>query len=228
MSKKTRNILIGIIASIVTIGVGTYIIFSSGQGFDAKGYVSAILDKTLKGETKAAAQILKGTTEESLYAQYDAEITSFVKQIIKGVEMDAETEDKYVELCKKIFASMKYEVQDVKETEDEGYEVIVRYQPSDVFSKFVVAAEEEKTRLEQKVDDCEYRGTIEEISVQMQADLVVNAYSLLEQCYKDMQYGEEKTMIFSIVKDKDGKYSMNAEQISEFVGKIIALDEIQD
>lgn len=232
MSKKTRNILIAVISCIVLVGVGTYVIFSSVKEFDAKGYVKAILDKTIKGETKEAAALLEGVTEESMKAQYDAEMKSFTKQIIEGAEMDEETEARYTELCKKIFASMKYEVVDVKKTEDENYEVTVKYQSVDVFTRFIETVDEEGARLHDKVEKGEYQGSeinrddqVAEMDAQLKQDYIANAYTLLEQYYNEMQFGEEQTMIFVVEKNADGKYSMKAEQIKEFVGKISALNE---
>ena len=54
-----------------------------------------------------------------------------------------------------------------------------------------------------------------------------NAYTLFEECYNKMEYGEEETYIFTITKDSEGMYGMDEKQISEFITKILDLDVIQ-
>ena len=230
MSAMKKNIIIVLVVVLIAIGVGVYAVISTSQGFDAKGYVQAMLDKTIKGETKAAVGLINGATEESLSAQYDEMMTTFVRnQMLAGVQVDAEMEKQYVELCKKIFASMKYEIQDAIEQEDGNFKVTVKYQSTDAFSNFITKAAEEKTRLEDLANKGEeYRGNREEIALKMQEDLIKNAYSLLEQCHNEATYSEEKTMVFTIVKEQERKYSMNSEEVTAFVQKIIGLDAKED
>lgn len=229
MDTKKRNMIIGAVAAaVVILVIGLLAAFGVFRGFNPEGYVKAVLDQSLKGEVRAASQLMAGTTEDKLLKQYEAGITSFVKNsITSGVELDEELQGKYIELCKKVFAAMKYEVKDAKDVEGGGYEVTVSYQTSDIFTNFIAKIGEENQRLAQKVENGEYRGTLEEINSQMQKDFLTNAYTLFEECFNNMEYGEEETYVFAIIKDKEGMYDLDEAQISEFITKILNLDENQ-
>lgn len=229
MDTKKRNMLIGIgAAAVVIIVIGLLAVLGVFRGFNPQGYVKAVLDQSLKGEVRVASQLMEGTTEGKLYEQYEAGIASFVKNSITGgAKIDEELQEKYIELCKKVFGAMKYEVKDAKDSKDGGYEVTVSYNPVNVFTNFITKIGEENARLTEKVENGEYRGTLEEINSQMQKDFLTNAYTLLEECYKGIEYGEEETYIFTIVKDAEGMNDLEEAQISEFITKILNLDEIQ-
>ena len=229
MDTKKRNMFIGIgVAGAVILIIGLLAVMGVFHRFNPEGYVKAVLDQSLKGEVKVAAELMSGTTEETLYKQYEDGIASFVKNsIANGVEMDKELEEKYIALCKKVFGDMKYQIQEAKNTEDGGYEVIVSYNPTNVFTQFIVKIGEENTRLTQKVENGEYRGSLEEINSQIQQEFLNNAYTLFEECYNQIEYGEEETYIFVITKDSKGLYDLDEAQISEFITKILNLDENQ-
>ena len=229
MDTKKRNMIIGAgAAAVVIIVVGLLAVFGVFRGFNPEGYVKAVLDQSLKGDVRVASQLMEGTTESQLREQYEAGITSFVKNsIASGVELDDELQGKYVELCKKVFGAMKYEVTEAKDAEDGGFEVTVSYKPANVFANFITKIGEENARLTEKVENGEYRGTLEEINSQMQKDFMTNAYALFEESFSAIEYGEEETYVFTIVKDAEGMYDLDEAQISEFITKIMNLDEIQ-
>lgn len=228
MDRKKRNIIIGsVIAGVVAISVGIIVASGLVRKFDPKDYVEAVLEQTLKGDVKAASQLMAGATTETLEEQYEAGIKSFVKNSIAGgIELDEELEGKYVELCKKVFASMKYEIKDAKKT-NKGYEVTVNYQPSNIFENFITKIGEENARLLEKVENGEYRGTLEEINSQMQKDFMNNAYALFEECLKQAEYAEKEEFVFAVEKDEKGMHGVQESQISDFIKKIMKLDEIQ-
>lgn len=229
MDTKKRNMIIGAgAAAVVIIVVGLLAAFGVFRGFNPEGYVKAVLDQSLKGEVRVASQLMEGTTEDQLLKQYEAGITSFVKNsITSGVELDDELQGKYIELCKKVFGAMKYEVKEAKDTKEGGFEVTVSYKPANVFANFITKIGEENVRLTEKVENGEYRGTLEEINSQMQKDFMTNAYTLFEESYGAIEYGEEEAFVFTIVKDAEGMYDLDEAQISEFITKILNLDEIQ-
>ena len=229
MDTKKKNMMIGIgAAAAVIIVIGLLAVLGVFRGFNPEGYVKAVLDQSLKGEVRVASQLMEGTTEDKLYEQYEAGIHSFVtNSILSGAQVDDELQGKYVELCKKVFGAMKYEVEEAKESKGGGYEVTVSYKPANIFSNFITKIGEENARLTEKVENGEYRGTLEEINGQMQKDFLTNAYTLFEECYKGIEYGKEETYVFTIMKDADGMYDLEEAQISEFITKILNLDEIQ-
>ena len=229
MDTKKKNMVIGIgAAAAVIIVIVLLAVLGVFRGFNPEGYVKAVLDQSLKGEVRVASQLMEGTTEDKLYEQYEAGINSFVtNSILSGAQVDDELQGKYVELCKKVFGAMKYEVVEAKDSKDGGYEVTVSYKPVNIFNNFITKIGEENARLTEKVENGEYRGTLEEINGQMQKDFLTNAYTLFEECYKGIEYGKEETYVFKIMKDADGMYDLEEAQISEFITKILNLDEIQ-
>lgn len=196
------------------------------QNFDAQGYVKGILDQTMKGEVEKVLEMTDGATELALLMQYEEGIDSFVKgNIIKGVEVDTELAENYKDICKKIFAGMKYEVQEAEKAGKDEYLVPVKYQASDVFVKFVEATQTERESLIQKREAGEYRGTRDEIKEKMQKDLLINSALHLENAYQTMEFGEEQTMSIKVSKNADGLYELDETQITEFLKKVLGLGD---
>lgn len=233
MEGKKKNIIIGVIVSLVVvlfIIFGTLACLGIFREFDAQRYVTAILDQTLKGDVEDAVEITEGTTEEELYAQYEAGIKSFVKSLFPSdAELTPELEERYTEICKTIFSAFKYEVQEAEKVSGEEYQIPVKYQPTDIFQKFEVAVVEESKRLNEMADKGEkYRGNWDEIKAQIKEDILNNSCALLEEAYNNMQFGEEQTMVFKVVKGEDGLFELETSAITEFLTKILSLDEKQD
>ena len=89
MDIKKKKVIVGIIVVVVIAVFGALACLGLFREFDAKGYVTATLNQTLKGDVEAAVEITEGATEEKLLAQYEESITSFVKSsIISGIEVE--------------------------------------------------------------------------------------------------------------------------------------------
>lgn len=225
---KSKKGLIAVIAVIlITIGVLVGIVLT--RDFDAERYVSVVLDQTFQGKVEGATEIIDGTTEEELYQQYEDGVTAFVKNnIISGVEIDAEAEAKFIELGKNIFGSMKYEIASVEKISRDEYDVKVSYQPSDVFLKYVEYIGQESQRIKDKVEAGEYKGTVDEINAQMEAEFLASAYTMLEQAYTNMEFGEAQEMEFVVKVGATELYQIREDELQKLMVKIMRLDEIQD
>ena len=232
MDAKKRNIIIGAVIGVATMGFFVFGVLASlgiFREFNAQGYVTAILDQTLKGDVENAVELIDGTTEEGLRAQYEAGIESFVKNsLTSGTELTPELEERYIELCKKMFADMKYEVQEAQKVSDEEFDVPVKYQPTDILQQFIASVGAESQRLSEKVENGEYRGTLEEINAQMKEEFLNNSCDLFEEAYNNMNFGEEQTIVFKIKKGEDGLYKLEESAITEFLTKILSLDVKED
>lgn len=225
--KKTWIIAIAVVVLIAILG--TFACLGIFRGFDANGYVSAILNQTMRGEVDEARRITEGATEATLRAQYEEGIRSFVtNSILSGVEATDEIEEKYVATCKKVFADMKFEVGNAEKISKNEYHVSVTYQPSDVFVKYMASIEGERTRLKTKAENGEYRGTLEEIYAKMGEELLNNSHTYFEEAYETMEFAEGKTMVFKVKKGESGLFEIEETQITAFLVKILGLDEIQD
>ena len=232
MKGKTRKIVIGVIIAIVVvtfIAFGTLAILGIFREFNARKFVTGNLDMVFKGEVKTITEMVKDTTEEEQKAQYEKRMESFVtNSLLNGTEIDSELKEKYIELCKKIFAKMEYRVQEAEKINSDEFNVPVKYRPSNVLQLFIASATSEVERMEEKKEKGEYRGTYEEIHAQMQVELFANWYTLLEEAYKNMEYGEEVTVVFKVFKGENGAYQIEENATTEFIVKILSLDEKED
>lgn len=225
---KSKKGLIAIIA-VTLIAMGVLVGMALMRDFDAEKYVSVILDQTFQGKVEGATEIIDGITEEELYQQYEDGVTAFVKNnIISGVEVDAEAEAKFIELGKKIFGSMKYETVSVEKISKDEYDVKVSYQPADVFLKYIEYINLESQKITDKVEAGEYKGTVDEINAQMENEFIASAYTLLEQAYTDMEFGEASEMEFVVKVGATELYQLREDELQELMVKIMRLDEIQD
>lgn len=225
---KSKKGLIAVIAVIlITIGVLVGMVLT--KDFDAEKYVSVVLDQTFRGEVEGATEIIDGVTEEELYQQYEEGVTAFVKNnIISGVEIDAEAEAKFIELGKNIFGSMKYEIVGVEKNSKDEYDVKVSYQPADVFLKYIEYIATESQKITDKVEAGEYKGTVDEINAQMESEFLASAYTLLEQAYTNMEFGEVAEMEFIVKVGATELYQVREDELQKLMVKIMRLDEIQD
>lgn len=228
MKKNNKKVIIPLIVVILAAMIA---LVAKGltRGFDAKEYVAAILEQTYYGNVEKAAEIMDDVTEEELYQQYEAGVTSFVKNnVISGIIVDEQTELKFVELGKEIFKAMKFEVIAKEDVSNQESYVTVSYQPSDIFLKYIEYVQDENKNISEKVENGEYKGTVEEINEQLQKEFVRAAYVLLEKAYADMEYGEAEEMQFVITRNQEDLYELSEETLHDFMIKIMKLDQIQD
>ena len=222
-SKKGTAAIIAVI--VVLVGI---VCMGLLRDFDAQGYVRAILNQRFQGDVTEAEEILEDTTKKELVRQYEEGIENFVAAYItNGVEMDETLEQKFVELCKEIFGSMKYQVNEAEKISRKEYDVSVEFEPADVFPQFIASIQTESENLKQKAENGEYKGTKEEINVQMQNEFLNRSYELLEAAYQNMQYKDTETIVFKVKSNENNVFSMNEEEISSLITKILRLDEIQ-
>lgn len=223
---KSKKGTVAIIAVIVVL-VGIVCV-GLLRDFDAQGYVRAILSQRFQGDITEAEEILEDTTKEELISQYEEGIESFVTAYItNGVEIDEALEQKFVDLCKEIFGSMKYQVNEAEKISRKEYDVSVEFESVDVFPQFIASIQTESELLKQKAENGEYKGTKEEINAQMQNEFLNRSYELLETAYQNRSYGAMETIVFKIKSNEKNVFSMNEEEISALITKILRLDEIQ-
>ena len=199
------------------------------KDFDAKTYTEVVLDQTLQGKIGEEADIIEGSTKEQLLAQYEAGIEAFVQNnIVNDAPMSEEMQAQYVALMKQAFAAMKYKVGEAEKVDKQTFRVPVTYQPTDLFAKFAAAVSEETKALEKKTFAGEYKGTQEEIHAQMQDEFLNNCYAHMEQLVTEITYGEQQTMVLTVQAGETGQFSIPAEELTQFIEKILGLDAIQD
>lgn len=232
MKEKKRTIIIGVAVGVIAllfIVFGTLAISGAFRQFDARGYVTAVLKQMLEGDVKSAEEIMDGVTEEHLTAQYEAGVQSFLHILVsKDAEMTAELEEKYLAVCKKILASSKYEVQEAEKKSDGEILVPVTYRATNVLQLFQEAEAGEMASMNEKKERGEYRGSLEEVQKQMQEEYLSDCCGILEEAFEKMEFGEKQTVVMKIIKDEDGLYKLEETTITQFLLKILNLDEKED
>ncbi len=214
---------------VLALGVGIYYV-STWETFDAKKYVQAVLDETFQGDVTTAAILIKDQTAGELQEHYEAGVEDFLdKNVLSGVEVDDATREKYKLLCKDIFKSMKYEAKQVKVLGRREMEVTVEYRQADIFPQFVKALNEQSDEFLADAAKAKYNKTNKkQIEAQIEKSFLNRSYKLLQEAHENVAYDKPETMIFKVKGDKNNRFSVEETQISEFIVKILMIDEIKD
>ena len=195
----------------------------------AEKYVQANLDLTFQGQTQEAKEIL-GASDSDLKKVYENGINAFVQDcLLNGVETENDFSETYGVLIKEIFSSARYQVSGVKKTGSKTCEVTVKYQPVDVFTRFMPKLKEESDFSKPWTDEelyAKYGLTDEEIKEAMVLDYMTGAYSLLRSSYLDMQYGEKQEYTFTVTQKGRNTWSIGDEELNGFIERILELDKL--
>ena len=226
MKDKKRNIIIGISCVVVLIAFTIVVCIRLFGGFNASKYVSAVCDQVIKGDIEEALQVTRGLTEESAKEQHELMVNNFVDNVIaSGLTLDEKQKKECVDIAKKIFADMKYDVKKSKKVSDSEYQVTIEYQKTDVIEKLQKLAKKESEAAAKKVSKGEYRGTAEEINAQLQEEFTKKMPKMLDEAYKTMELGEKETMVLVVKKSEKGLYTVD---VGEFIEKIMNLSAKED
>lgn len=224
--KSKRVITLCLLSIAVVMGL---VAFSLRQDFDAEAYVRATIEHAFSGETEELAKIVTNVDEEYLRTSYEESMRSFVvNNILNHESDDQEVEDQFLLLTKEFFKGLQYEVHPAKKISQQEYEVDVEYAPTDLFLQFVASMEVEQKLLKEKVEKGEYQGTKEEIEAQMKQDVIQNRYQTLQNACEQQQISEKMVMTFHVTSDSNRVFSIEQEEITRLMEKILRLDEIQD
>lgn len=201
----------------------------SGCGIDeakAEKYVQANLDLTFQGETQEAKEFL-GASDAELKQVYENGINAFVQNyLLNGVETENDFSETYGVLIKEIFTSVRYQVCGTEKTGQKTCKVTVKYEPVDVFTRFMPMLKAESEKIQKDKKEGKYSGTEEEIKEAMVLDYMTGAYSLLKSAYLDMQYGEKQEYTFTVTQKNKKTFSMDEEELNGFIERILELDKL--
>lgn len=195
--------------------------------FDAKGYTQAYLDAMFQGETDALMAFEEGSKQSELKEEYEEYIATFAEGLTDGLDVSEGMQIKFNALCEEIFRSMRYHAESSEKVSGKEYKVVVEYEPSDVFVKWAEYLSENAIDINERAESGEYQGTEDEMLEQILLDISAESCELLDTARMDASYGEEEEMTFTVKKGKDGDFSLDDEEIGDFVTKIMRLDAIQ-
>ncbi len=195
--------------------------------FDAAGYTEALLHLMFQGDTKEAMKRIDGATYDSLMQKYQESIDTFTTNVITSQFDISETKyEQFAELTAEIFSIMRYEVTGASESGDQEYEVSVSIQPADIFVRFQELLTADSLEMAEEIKAGKYTGTDEEAGRKILADIVNHAYELLGSACNRVEYGEKKNVILRVRADENNEYSIDKEDMSNLITKILRLDEM--
>lgn len=166
----------------------------------AKAYVQATLDAGYKADFDEYTKITDSTKEEA-QKLFDNNIDTVTSSLgFDALGATEETMDKYSELLKEIFAKVKYEVGDTKET-DGGFEVEVTAEPMEIFTGI---QDELVAKMQEEVTTSGKEVTEDDVN-QLAIDMV---HELLSEKLEEVTYGEPQTITVHVTKNSDGVWNI--------------------
>ncbi len=169
--KKTALMLAGAMSIGVLGGCG---------GFDASGYLKALMDNSYKNDSAAFVEMKIGTAEEAA-TLYEQGIDTEVASILSGSGVSAELEAEYHDLLSNIFSQVKYNVKDAEKQSDGTYVVTVEYEQMQVFGPAIEAYTPQAETLQSEWATAETAPSTEEMMEQI--------FGLLKDCLNDAASG---------------------------------------
>ena len=182
-----------------------------------------------QNDAKANAEA-KASVEARLATWRSGGGDAFAEQyILGGVEVSEEMRASYNEACTEMLSLMKYEVSEVVQLEKGKYSVAVQYQSADVYQKFLEAIESHADQFLKDAKKENYSVKKEKkIAAQIQENYLAEVCQLLKDACKSPSYSDVETMDFVVIVNENGEFVTEEGQISQFVVKILNIDEIQD
>lgn len=230
MDNKKRNLMIVIFLVVATIGFGVFAYLGISRDFDASRHVDAVLAQKLKGDFRQIKESSKNFSEEKASEEYEKMIANTTEQVFcAGINMQEPQKKQCLEITRELFKSLKYEVGEAEKVGKEEYKVPVTFKSVDLIDKIKELLQQEMKVIKEKVEKGEaYRGTEEDIQMQIDTELALKYPKILEEAYKSMSYQDEQTIVFVVKKNEKGLYVTDGAQINEFVTKILGLNVKED
>lgn len=192
----------------------------------AEAYVQANLDLTFQGETGGAMAFVEAS-EDELEKVYKNGIYAFVESYLTiGVDEEGTYSDSFAYLVEEIFRTMRYQIENIREIDADTCEVDVKYQPANVFQKFVEKIKILSQDLEIRLEQGAYTGTEEEQEKQMLMEYLETSYQLLGEAYLQMEYDDAEIFCFTVTRGSEGTPELGAKEMNKFIECILALDKL--
>lgn len=168
--------------------------------FDAAGYVKACLDAAYHNDYKVYAEFID-STEEDVKAAMEEQNQLAVENEFSNLEINVtDTQKKeYLALLKEIENLTKYEVGQVKETED-GFSVSVTIYPLDVYEQFLNGINEVYQKAADKGELSD--DTIFQIMIEY-----------LKECVSNVQYKKKVDIIIQVTQDNNSIWQISEEEM---------------
>ena len=161
---------------------------------DAQEYVEACFKASLEGDVDDYAEVT-GKSKKDVKKMYQESLDSLVEQMSSIAGTGEEFPRDFVEVCKELLASAKYEVGKAKKDKDGNFIVEVKAYPSDVMTVFLNNVSQSAA------------GT----------DIGEVLLDALKQAVEEQSYGDAVNYEVAVTKASDGKYSIDSKDANEVV-----------
>lgn len=171
---------------------------------DAKKYVESYFKATFAGDVDDYVK-LTGESKEKVEKQYQDSLDSLVEQMSSVTGTAGDFAEDFVDACRGLLASMKYEVGEAKKDEDGNFTVEVKVYPSDVMTVYVNKA----------------------VQAGSEADMGETLIASLTDAIKEQSFGQAVSYQVGVTKGTDGKYTIVNDDVNEVtVGFFAEMDSM--
>lgn len=216
MKRLTR----GLLPLLLALCLGIACAGCSGS-FDASGYVDATLRNIYLDDSSAYVELVETTAEEaheSYLEGIETEVQFFYNYMsFESDYVSEETHQRVLELYKQIYSHTKFEVEEANKAGD-GYTVVVRIYPIDIFETAGDELDAYVTMFVEKVQNGDYNDvTDEELEAAYQDGLL----SILEQKTASIGHLDPIEQTVQIKQDTDKLWGMSDEDFQNLDQHII-------
>lgn len=194
-----------LIAVLITLLLGTCMVFASCGGFDAGAYVKESLDYVKTGNITDEYLKMTGMSMEEAQKEYDDSVEKLVNEMIDVVGIDSyNTEDNKQtvrDFAKTMLASLRYDISEEVEEKDGSYFVEVNVYPVKAMLEMDSYLHDEFTpEWEKKISSGSYKFTTkDQLMIDMMNDYMVRFTDKI----KNSEYGEPQTIKLEVKFDKN-------------------------
>lgn len=188
----------------------------NGIGYDAAGYVKAVMDNIYYGDSEDYRRFVD-ISEEEAESEYESGLEVEADYFLwwLGLEyVSDKTMEQYRDLFRDIYQNAKYSVELVKQDEN-SYQVEVKVSPIDLFVKTREEVDHAiDTELDKTYDSDE----------EWDEAIAKSVYRILDQNKNEISYLEETSVIVTIAQGKNGLWSFDNEDFKNVDAAIIVYE----
>lgn len=216
--KKVKKIALALVC-VLLVGA----LCGCGAKFDASGYLSAILDNSYKGDSKALVDQKIGTAEEAAKVYEDGIDAEMSAVLPAGSGISSELEGEIREVFKEMLSKVKYTVGDAEKQSDNSYVVTVTYEQMKIF-------EPTMTQYLAEVEAMGAEWGADPESAPSEDEMMEAIYTSLKDCLKsnlaNVQYAGSATTTVRI-ELANNVYTPNQSDIEKLETLLFDIDAVQ-
>lgn len=213
--KKLMVFLTGIVAAGTLTGCA---------GFDASGYVNAILSNAYYNDSTAIVEQGAATPEEAL-AVYEAGMKEKLDVTLADAPVSEELYQEYVHLYKDLYANAKFTVGEAVKVDDETFEVTVSYEKMQIFAEAIADYEVTVAEFVNKWTESTLSGEEKPSDEEMNDYLFTKFKECIGEALTEVSYAEPQTAVIR-VELHENVWIANQEDLSELENALFDFESL--